>query len=44
MTDGSALYSISLRKPFEDAEINCINEGGLNESTVDYRKIAAYRW
>lgn len=39
MTDGSALYSLSLRKPFEDLEIDCINYGGLNETLMDYTKI-----
>ena len=39
MTDGSAVYSLNLRKPFEDLEIDCINFGGLNETSMDYRKI-----
>jgi hypothetical protein len=42
MTDGSAVYSIGLRKVFEEKEISCINMGGLNEDMNDFRQIRGW--
>ena len=39
MSDGSATYSISLRKKFSELEIDCVNLGGVNETILDYKKI-----